>query len=95
MNIILLGITLHRPSRADLIETMTISLAVAAFVTTLVFMGTIPLSEALVWFAGIVSGAMLVAAGADVRRHGWSAIALQLPVMVISMGFTVLATGAS
>lgn len=95
MNIVLLGIPLHRPSRADLIETMTISLAVAALVTILAFTGTIPSSEALVWFAGIVSGAMLAGAGADVRRYGWSAIALLLPVMVISMGLTALATGTS
>ena len=95
MNIVMLGIPLHRPSRADLIEAMTISLAVAAFVSILVFMGMIPLSEAIVWFTGIVSGAMLVAAGADVQRYGWGAIALLLPIMVITMGFTVLATGAS
>ena len=95
MNIIVLGIPLHRPFRADLIETITIILAVTAFVTILVFMGTIPSSEAIVWFAGIASGAMLVAAGADVRRYGWGAIALLLPVMVISMGLTALVTRAS
>lgn len=90
MNIAMLGISFRRPSRTGLIESMVITLAVAAITTILALMGTITLSEAFVWFAGIVAGVLLMATGADVRRHGWRAVTVLFPVMIVVMGLVRL-----